>query len=191
MQTKLHINVSQGIIDIEGDIDLVREIYADFKDRLLDGLDIVHETPTQNGSSEQGNKTSPKRKKRTSSKRAVQTDNSDSGIDPDHPKLDKDLDLSGLRAFYDQFEPKNNAEKILIFAKFLIDTLKQSKPNTDQFYTCFIELDEMIPSAFAQAFRNTHGRKYGYIEYKSATDISVPIKGTNHYTSGIKRKGTE
>lgn len=36
MTTKLHINISQGIIDVEGDPDLVRAIYDDFKDQLLD-----------------------------------------------------------------------------------------------------------------------------------------------------------
>jgi hypothetical protein len=37
MTTKLHIDMSHGLIDIEGDADLVREIYADFKTTLLNG----------------------------------------------------------------------------------------------------------------------------------------------------------
>jgi hypothetical protein len=35
MPTKLHINLQQGIIDVEGETDLVKEVYADFKDHLL------------------------------------------------------------------------------------------------------------------------------------------------------------
>ena len=35
MQTKLHINIHQGVIDVEGDVDLVKQVYADFKDHLL------------------------------------------------------------------------------------------------------------------------------------------------------------
>lgn len=33
--TKLHINLAQGLVEIEGDEKLVREIYADFKPQLL------------------------------------------------------------------------------------------------------------------------------------------------------------
>ena len=191
MQTKLHVNISQGIIEIEGDAALVREIYADFKDRLLDQLGKVPEAPMQDSSSEKDAKSPPKKKRRPAAKKNAPADKDDSGVDPDHPKLDKDLDLSKLRAFYDQYEPKNNAEKILIFATFLIEKIKIVKPNTDHIYSCFVELEETIPSAFSQAFRNTHGRIYGYINYKSATDITVPIKGTNYLNSGIKRKITE
>lgn len=150
MQTKLHINVPQGIVDIEGDPDLVREVYADFRDRLLDKLINTSENPIKNGSSAEDKKSPHKRKRRPLVKKAKQAAADDNAIDPHNPKLDKDLDLSQLRNFYDRYEPKNNAEKILVFAKFLIDELKIDKPNTDQFYSCFEELKEKIPTAFAQ-----------------------------------------
>lgn len=191
MQTKLHINISQGVVDVEGDPEFVREVYADFKDRLLDGLNNTPGNPMPNGSSVETNKSSPKRKKRSLAKKAAQTDSNDSGIDPRNPKLDKGLDLSRLCDFYDQFEPKNNSEKILIFAKFLIDELDIDQPNTDQFYSCFSELREVIPTAFSQAFWAAHGRNYGYIGFKSATDISVTTKGTNYFNNSIKRKDAE
>jgi hypothetical protein len=38
LQNKLHINLTQGIIDVEGDADLVRAIYEDFKDRLTEHI---------------------------------------------------------------------------------------------------------------------------------------------------------
>ena len=191
MQTKLHINLSKGIVDVEGDVDLVREVYSDFKDRLLANLTPTTETPKSDGHAEESKKVSAKRKRRSSPRKVAKADGVDGGIDPHNPKLDKDLDLSELPAFFGRFEPKNNAEKILIFAKFLIEELDIESPNTDQFYTCFVELKEKIPAAFDQAFRDTHGRAYGYIEYKSATEISVPIMGTNHFNDGIKRKDAE
>ena len=40
MTIKLHINISQGIIDVEGDAAFVREIYANFKDQLLSGVKL-------------------------------------------------------------------------------------------------------------------------------------------------------
>jgi len=93
-------------------------------------------------------------------------------INADHPKLDKNLDTSGLPTFYGQFEAKNNAEKILIFLKFMNDELQIKPPNTDQFYTCFEKVDERVPRAFAQAFRDASS-KSGYIDYKSPTDRSL------------------
>ena len=37
MQSKLHIDLSQGLVEVEGEADLVREIYRDLKDHLLSG----------------------------------------------------------------------------------------------------------------------------------------------------------
>ena len=34
VQTKLHINLTQGIIDVEGDVELVKAVSEDFKKRL-------------------------------------------------------------------------------------------------------------------------------------------------------------
>ena len=34
MVAKLHINLSQGVLELEGDPEFVREIYSDFKDQL-------------------------------------------------------------------------------------------------------------------------------------------------------------
>ena len=35
MTTKLHINLAQGIIDVEGDPDFVLKVYEDFKDKTV------------------------------------------------------------------------------------------------------------------------------------------------------------
>ncbi len=167
------------------------EVYSDFRDHLLSNQTTVSKTQQPDPIVEDSKESPPKKRRRSAPRKTAKADNDDAGIDPGNPKLDKNTDLSKLSSFFDQFEPKNNAEKILIFAKFLIDELGIEKPNTDHFYTCFVELKEKIPAAFAQAFRDTHGRAYGYIDYKSATEISVPIKGTNHFNDGIKRKGAE
>ena len=190
MHTKLHIDLSQGIVDVEGDIEIVREVYADFKERLMKGNEFSPiSTPkaTTNAESE----TSSKPKRRRASRKRVTSEENGSGINADMPKMDKDLDTSGLRAFYGQFEAKNNAEKILIFLKFLIDRLEIESPNTDQVYTCYEATDERVPKAFGQAFRDASGRKFGYINYNSPTDLVVTTKGTNHFKFDLKKKSGE
>lgn len=197
MTAKLHINISQGVLDIEGEPDLVREIYADFKDQLLSKATFASPPPppappappgdADTGSGATGK---PKAKRRVAPKKKANGDEGGGGVLPDSPKLDKNLDTSGLGAFYGQFAPKNNAEKILIFLKFMTETLNIDSPNTDQVYTCFKATGEKIPKAFAQAFYDTSS-KHGYIDFRTSTDMPVTIAGDNHFNHTLKKKAAE
>lgn len=205
MTTKLHINLSQGIIDIEGDPDLVREIYTDFKEKLIrstamtpqyqDTMAQGHEAGQESANTD--NDTSAKARAKPRPKRRVTSTKKDSdtengGIQANTPKIDKSLDTSKLPEYYGQFEVKNNAEKILIFLKFMTEELDIEAPNTDQFYTCFEKVRERIPKVFSQAFRDASGRRFGFIDYNSPTDIKLTIKGNNHFNFDMTRKaGTE
>ena len=140
-------------------------------------------------SAEPAMKAKPKR--RSAARKRTTTEESGSSINADSPKMDKDLDTSDLAAFYGQFEAKNNAEKILIFLKFLTDTLKIESPNTDQVYTCYDAVNERVPKVFAQAFRDASGRKFGYIDYKSPTELVVTTKGNNYFKLDLKKKSAE
>jgi len=199
MTTKLHINISQGVIDVEGDPDLVREIYSDFKDQVLSGTRLAAspQEPAPDAASSRGgggivdSAARPKAKKRSSSKSKTNGDDGGVGaVVADSPKLDKNLNTAGLGPFYGQFSPKNNSEKILIFLKFLTDEVNVESPNTDQIYTCFKAAGEKVPKAFAQAFYDTSS-KLGYIDFRSSTDIPVTIAGDNHFSHALKRKTFE
>jgi hypothetical protein len=194
LTAKLHINISQGIIDIEGEADLVREIYADFKEQLLNGVTSATSTaPSQVKGDESADESVGKKnsKRRTAAKKKVVGEESGNSVVANNPKLDKDLDTSKLMSFYNQFEPKNNAEKILIFLKFLNDELKIEVPNTDQVYTCFEKSNERVPKVFAQAFIDASGRKFGYIDYNSPSNLRVTTVGSNHFRLDLKKKIAE
>lgn len=187
MQCKLHIDLSGGVLDVEGDSALIREIYSDFKNRL---------NSTRSGLSRDKDDASvrpeinpkPRPRKRASAKRP--TENGGDGVVADSPKLDKNLDTSRLGAFAGQFEPKTNPERILIFLKYMVDEIGVEKPNTDQVYTCFKKMGGKIPTAFAQAFYDTSSRN-GFIDFRSPTDIEITIAGENHFNHDLKRKGGE
>ena len=193
MTTKLHINISEGSINIEGDPDLVREIYSDFKAQLLNGA--RSSTPAKSSSDDSENDAGGKAKAKRRVIARKKTSNGSEEAGPavlgDSPKLDKNLDTSGLPAFYNRYEAKNNAEKILVFLKFMTDDLGIDSPNTDQFYTCFEKVDERIPKVFSQAFRDASGRKFGYIDYNSPTDIRVTTVGNNHFKFDLKKRDSE
>lgn len=191
MQAKLHINIPQGIIDIEGEPKFVMEIYSDFKGQLLSQLKTPADSSLQSGGHSNKSEGKGQPKKRTPPRKKTKPEADNTGIDADSPQLDKELDTSGLADFYNQFELKNNAEKILVFSKFLIEQRNIENPNTNQFYTCYWDLKETIPKVFSQAFRDAHGRNYGYINYNSSTDIKITTLGTNYFNRGLKRKADE
>lgn len=190
MQSKLHIDLSQGLVEVEGDVDLVREVYRGLKDRLLSGAPAQSRSPTQAPdeppSGETNSEPRAKPKRRSSPRKKPDNDSASSGISADAPKLDKNLDTSKLGVFYGRFKPKNASEKILIFLKYITEELGQEQPNTDQVFTCFKKSGERIPTAFRQAFHDTSSR-HGYIDFNSATDIPVTIAGDNHFNDMLSR----
>lgn len=191
MTNKLHINLTQGIIDVEGDVELVKAVYEDFKDRLSAGPASVHTPPSASEKSNDDADKSIKPKHRSSRrKKAAQSGGVESSMNADAPTRDKNLDTSKLLAFYDQFAPANASEKILIFLKFLTEELEIDSPNTDQVYTCFLDAKEKPPKAFAQAFRDTSSKK-GFIDLKSAEDITITTQGNNHFEFDLKMKTAE
>lgn len=193
MQTKLHMNLTQGIVDVEGDVEFVRAVYDDFKDRLTKHSTTAPEARelVDAPSSKTASAGSTKSKRRGQSrKKAAISEAGETSVNPDTPKLDKTVDTSKLKGFYDQFDPSSAPEKILIFLKYLIDIENIPTPNIDQIYTCFRAIKEKVPSAYSQAFRDTASKK-GFIDYNSATDIKITILGENHFEHSLKKKAAE
>jgi hypothetical protein len=188
MTTKLHINLSQGIIDIEGDPELVREIYSDFRERLLAAatkpLDTNSAATTSSDDADEP-AGKAKRKRRAPAKRRANGEQDGPAISSDSPKLDKHLDTAKLPEFYALYTAKNHPEKILIFLKFLSDVAGVESPNSDQVFTCYKAVNEKLPVAFAQAFRDTSAK--GYIDLKSSTEMPVTIAGDNHFNFKMKK----
>lgn len=194
MQTKLHVNLVEGLIDVEGDEKFVREIYNDFKNDLRafgkQSLGAVLEKKQK--PEKETSKRETKRKARRTKTTAKKTDDEGKSKAPAYrPSLVKDLNLSGLSEFYTQFAPKNNAEKILIFVKFLENERQISPCTADQIYTCYRTLKQTVPQHFRQVITNTSGREYGYLEYNSVDDLKVSIIGQNHFDQGLVRAGDE
>lgn len=196
MQTKLHINLTQGIIDVEGDVELVKAVYDDFKDRLTGqhahAAPLAEQPATPAPWPAAGNGAAPKTKKRAPTRRkAKTTENGENTINPDAPQLDKSLDTSKLAAYFGQYQVGNHPERVLIFLKFLRDELEIDSPNTDQVYTCYEAVNERIPKVFSQAFRDASGRKFGFIDYKSPTDMPITTAGSNYFKFKLKKKDSE
>ncbi len=192
MKCKVLINIHEGTIHVEGDVNFVKAVYADFKDLIID---MMKSTPQPrcdaNCYSVKESSNKPKVKKRSHSKRQSSSKTQNAKINPDNPTLDKNLNTTGVDEYYAQYIPKNHSEKILIFMRFLKDEAKIENPNTDQIYTCYHAVGEKPAAAFAQSFRDTSSKKFGYIEYKSASDINLTFMGNRHFDHDLKKKDDE
>lgn len=183
MNTKLHIDVLQGIVNVEGEEAFVEKVYNDFM-KKIDGKVLVPANekiaPIDANYQHVAKLPVPKKAKKHNDAAGIKSADYS-------PQLDKNLDLLKLDNFYSQYSPKNHPEKILVFLKFL-QTLGVDKFSADQVYTCYMRVKEKMPKAFIQAFRDAHGKTFGYINYVSPQEITLTIAGENHFNHGLTKK---
>jgi len=187
------------VLDVEGDAEVVKLIYADIKDALVSRLGAVKPRPVpervegaesaERTSEEQpaggGRKAKSVRRKRSSGSAS----NSEARTERYSPALEKNLKVPGLKEFYDQFSPKSHSEKVLIFAHFLNEN-GYNPCTANQIFTCYKLVGIERPKAFRQAIIDAHGSKFGYIDYKSVDDISVTTIGEEHLSFKMTKNST-
>ena len=190
MEAKLHINILEGTLIAEGKQEFVETIYQDFKSELSNRIEKpLNNSPVEHHPTH-SNDSMPQPKARPLKRKKLKKPSSEQGgqKNPAYtPQLQKNLDLSGIQDFYKQYEPKNNAEKILIFAQFLKEK-GFDICTADQIYTCYSVIKERIPKVFLQAIRDTHGRSYGYIDHQGPEEIRLTTVGENHFNHDLKKK---
>ncbi|HMG47836.1 MAG TPA: hypothetical protein VK614_10285 [Allosphingosinicella sp.] len=198
MTVKLKVDLSQGILEIEGDEAIVRELHADFKTYALTAMPrrpthavvdpseaIEMRTPGA-GSPLGGGRVSRAKPKRN---RAA-ADAQPARDDPYIPKVVKDLDPTGLKDFSSQFRPNSHPERILVFGKFLLGQGRDTF-SADEIYTCYFVLKERLPKRFVQALIDARGKTYAFIDYASYDEITVTSIGENHFNHDMKKASAE
>lgn len=191
-QAKLHIDLREGVLDVEGEADFVLKIYSDFRSALAEhsrgNADDGGRVAAGEVKTDDTTRTRKKGKRVSSVRKSSSLEGGETASVSSHkPSLDKQLDTAKLNEFMSAYEPKNTAERILLFTKFMDEELGISPCNVDQIYTCFIHTKTKIPTAFGQVFINTRGDDYGYINFTSPTDITISMRGINHLNHDIKK----
>jgi len=172
--TKIKIDLSQGIIEAEGSEQFVMKIYSEFKERLA---------------SEKKHLKKPEKIKRADpaakpEKQATKKKRKAALVAPTHQMLN-DLDLSGgkdnvsLRDFYDQYKAKSYLEKNLTFCYYLEHIINISPLTADHVFTCYRTLNIKAPKALHQSLKDT-SRYKGWLDTSSLEDIKTPIAGMNY-----------
>ena len=185
MNTKIRIDLSQGIIEAEGNEDFVKIIYDDFKERI-DSSKKFQSKSVQPLPPKQSPKSPSKEKREVPQK-------SKAGPKNNNPKMVKDLDLSGrdcgssLKNFFDQYKVKSNIEKNLIFLYYLKNIMKEDKVGIDHIFTCYRSIGGVkIPGNLEQSIRDTRTNR-SWIDYKKMDELSITVHGLNYVEHDIKK----
>jgi hypothetical protein len=192
MNTRLTINLRDGLLEVEGGEDFVRTIYQDFKAQVARAalkavpakpFEQLEQAPAPIQQVEARRQTKP-RGNRSSDSGKIKASN--------YRPTFKDLNLAGLGEFYDQFAPANHNEKILCFAVFLRDQLKISPCTADDIYTCYFTLKTRTktPVAFQQAFITAKSRTH-FIQFDWPQKIEVTIAGDNFCDAKLRAGGSK
>lgn len=183
--SKIKIDLSQGIFEVEGNEEFVKEIYSEYKNKL-NALQKVQKATRRRISNERGDGPTNTRAKKPRKAGAAGT----------APSLVKDLDLSAkdgkprLKDFYNTYKASPNLMKNLIFCYYL-HHIKGIQPiSTNHVFTCYRAIGVKTPKALEQSLWDTSHLK-GWIDTSSLLDIKVTISGMNYIEHDMPKAESE
>jgi hypothetical protein len=195
---KLHINLVQGTLDVEGDVEFVREVYKDYREGLIakptnafvqageDDEIGTGNASTSSAGAPQKDSEGVRRKR----KAPRQQKDGATAAPVFKPALVNDLATTDLKSYMADFDPKSNYDYIALFMSYLEG--KNISPVTfNHVYTCFRDAQVKAPVALRQAFIDTRNKK-GFVEFTSPFDVSLTERGRNHVQFGeLKKRAAE
>lgn len=180
---KIHINLQQGIIDIEGDEQFVREAFAEVR-TSMSNIHVVTAphtvSPLPANKIEQQVAKPKQRPKHRPRAKAEQGEAGGGGIGSYYKAtFNPNLDLAGLGDFLKLYCPANKKERVLVYTAFLRDALNRSPCTADDIYSCFwaMKSEASIPEAFGKNLNDA--RREGFIAYSGPSDVTIPTAGEN------------
>lgn len=181
MTAKLKIDLTQGILEVEGSEVFVREIYRDFKVQFGGAAPEEEKKPTRRRS-----RRTKKSTKSAKSSKATETPEPVPQIKPSPYTYLTDLDLSGnakrpsLVEFMDTKLPLTNEERNLVFVYYLEYTLQAQTITLDHVYTCYREANIRTPYNMEQSLQQMTAAKDNWIERADDGSYSVTPAGKRY-----------
>lgn len=176
--TKLHIDITNGILEVEGEEEFVNKIYQDYKAELV-SLKTTQISPKVIEKPLPDDKISSD----TKSIKQSSTKGKSKGLKESYALI-KDLDLNkgdrdaSLKDYYKEKSPSSFVDKNVVFVFYLKKIASVPKVTLNHIYTCYEEVGSRKPSAFKQSIADTSSKK-GYLDTASFEDIKVSIRGEN------------
>ncbi|WP_137719243.1 hypothetical protein [Methylobacillus flagellatus] len=188
---KLRIDISQGLLEVEGSDQLVREIYADFKDQLHGSTS----SPTTKSTNQLGKPPSPKPDVSSTDQKSSGRKKASAG--GAQPSIVKDLDLSGkakeverLKDFHTSFTITSNLERNLVFMYYLQHKIEVSPITPDHVFTCYRDVGVKVPTALVQSLRDASNRR-GWLDTANTNDLKVTTPGMNYLEHDLPKAKTD
>ena len=182
MNTRLKIDLDEGILEVEGTEAFVKSIYEEFKSGLL-GKAGKEGTEHRNRRAKQIHP--PKTEGEMGSRRHKKK--------PASYAIVKDLDLSGkknkqsLRDFFKLKSPSTNMEKNVVFIYYLQKTAAVEGITANHVYSCYKDVGIKIPQALEQSLIDTAHHK-GWIDTSSMDNLKVATPGENFVEHDLPKK---
>lgn len=170
---RVKIDLSLGVLEVEGEEAFLKEIYEDFKSQISITLNPKVAQPTiEVGISSLEKKDKPARSKNKANARK------------EAYSFVKDLNLRGggsiesLKDFYAKKRPSSAMEMTTVFVYYLCSMLKINNVGLDHLYTCYKEVGQKVPVALRQNLLDTARRK-GTIDTSSLDNVTLTTRGEN------------
>lgn len=179
MDAKLHIDLAQQTLQVEGSEEFVREIYGDFKDRLSTLGQEVQSKTKRTIKSKIAQPPSGIRKSRTAKETHILVKELDLAAKGDKPSL---------KDFFARYKTSSNFERNLIFVYYLQNIVKVTPITSNHIFTCYRDVGTRVPGAFNQSLRDTASQK-GWIDTSSLDDIKLTTQGINYIELDMAKAG--
>lgn len=189
--TKLTIDLKNGLLEVEGEEEFVRGIYADYKDVL--SMMIARqsgegraEIPAAASTGAAEVSTGSKNKKADRAPKQTRSKSMESY------KMLGNLDLNpqgktSLRAFMASKNPADAGEINTVIVHYLKKTLNTEHVTLDHIYTCYKSTDKKVPTALLQSLKDAMRRK-GWVDSSNIADIKLTTAGENLVEYELPRK---
>ncbi len=197
MNTKLRIDLSQGLLEVEGSETFVKTIYNDFKHHF------VPTPPSAETVAEERPKRTRTRKRSTNSPAAAQTEPAGDGSEATSSKTKAtrtqtyeiivDLDLGASKRhpslvdFMDAKVPITNDERNLVFTYYLQKSLNLSEITPNHIYTCYREAKIRAPINIESSLKTT--AKLGWLVVEGdGNRVSLSGEGTTYVEQNLPKR---
>ena len=187
---KVRIDLRAGTLEAEGSEDFVRDLYEDFRDR------VVEFAPSPEPSRGRAEAPPPLAAKKTGTERRSGATKS-TGVKAQAPVFLKELDLVtkgsrvGLKDFIKRYRKLKGAQEHNGVFVYYLAKIADVKPITvDHVYTCYKDVGAKPPTAFVQSLWDT-ARKKATIDTSSVQDIKLTMRGENWVEHELPKADTK
>lgn len=177
MAARLHINISQGLFEVEGEEDFVREMYDNFKAELANKPVQQTEGASKAKAPKKKAPASPKSSNGSAKKKKKKTESL---------KVDKTLDLSGIGGamsldnFNAKYLPKSNLKRNVVYVEYLKEEMGFDAVTIFQVWTCYHHMKLKLPTDMKSSLKDTGKDSHGArLDAQDLDDLTVSVQGKN------------